>query len=152
MNPVIMPHLIVLPIIVIFMVLITVLSALAHRKWGSGYDNGFLVTAWIGGVFGSLVAIITVFNYLPFDSKHHVFTHHEGTVVSVTSGVKSGSENVTNEFSVRFEGDEEIYTSTDVRVANYEPGDELALSCSLEWVINGSDRYNCNVSDLKEKN
>lgn len=141
----IMPHLIWLPIASAVLVALAVLFWYIYIKsrdsWSS-WDIGAIGFSIGGGI----LVLITISAYIPFDSKYQVFTEHAGTVASVNSALQYDSDYVVTGVVVQFVGDDNLYTSEDVRVANLKPGDEASLVCSLEWKYAGADKYNCNLN------
>lgn len=110
----------------------------------SAYSDGdaaFAVALFIG-VVTAIVGIVWVCMFIPFKSVYHHWYGSTGTVDSVTNIFEGGSGEISPGYVVELDSVEEPLLFTDPRILRSQ-GEEVNVTCSVEWVPAGVDRLNC---------
>jgi hypothetical protein len=139
-------HLIILPIAFAVSVLLTALGIFLAYRFGEGPEGfGGIFSFVFGGmaILGTLIGSLIAF--IPYDSKYHVLYRASGDVDSVEATFNVDDGDITNNYLLRFEGDDNVYRLSDPRAGQLSGA--VSLTCSIEWVYAGSDRINCVIAD-----
>lgn len=105
------------------------------------------VTFLPGFAFFALIALIATL--IPFNSKYWFIENYAGTVASVEArtATDTSGDNLTTQFALTLEGDGQVFLSEDARFLQVEPGDEVDLSCTWEWVYGAGDKLHCLINN-----
>lgn len=132
---------------VVGLAVIAVLFTVWHFVTGDPYS----VLPEVGAIFGWILAavggLVFILYSIPFG---HYMNHYsvEGTVESVTNTFVEGSGEITSSPVVVLE-EGLVLAVSDPRVLTLE-GEDIRFTCSVEWVQNASDRYNCTIAEVLE--
>lgn len=127
-------HILILGLLVIPFVLLTI--AALFFDWdpmaavGSIVVGGFILIGW-------LISLI------PYDAKYHHLYRYEAEVVSVSNVLTEGGGDLTRVPVVMTDDGIQLVVE-DPRIVDLE-GEDVMFTCSIEWVYQGADRYNCRI-------
>jgi hypothetical protein len=138
---------IVLPIVFLVLVGIAGLLVFCGSRWGDrsyGMMSGFDFAGVIFGIFAGCVLLVTVISLIPFAPKYWVLTEHNGTIATLSNRFVDGTGDITNTtYTLTLDGENTPLVVNDSRVTGLKVGQNVSLTCSLEWVYGGADRANC---------
>lgn len=120
-----------------------------HERARKMYFSGDLPEVVLGtGVIITVVGVlISVISLVPFNGKYYPIHHRAGVVSEVSNQFVSGSgKNTAQAFVLTLDGDDTAYVLVDPRVSMLD-GDPVDLACTIEWVPNGADRWNCVIGN-----
>lgn len=138
--------LIIMPVIAAVLIVVGVpLMVLGATKlrdryldmWGSWGFAGAIVSG-----LGAALLLVTVVLMVPFKSAYHHWYGATGTVESVTNIFEGGSGEVSPGYVVELDSVDKPLLFNDPRILRAQ-GEEIDVTCSVEWVPAGVDRLNC---------
>lgn len=139
---------IILPIVAAVLFVIT---ALCVWRWlvAENEFSGWSLASWFLGAFTLLAVGIWVVMCIPFDGKYWEIYKRSGEVTSVTNQWAGGSGDSTyRAYLVRLAGDPQSYVLDDPRASQLK-GHEATLTCTVEFVYMGADRWNCVIAEVR---
>lgn len=149
-------HIIILPIVTLL--LLAVGGALIFTYYKVRKDSGrwrsihqedwshewLAGLGWILSGFGALLLLATAIALIPFNSSYWVLTQHDGAIASMSNRFVEGSGDITSQvFTITLDGESAPLVVDDSRIVGLQVGDDVSLTCALEWVYGGADQQNC---------
>lgn len=117
-----------------------------QKDWS---HEGLAMAGTITGVIGGLVILSLLVAAIPYQPKYWVLTETQGELVSISNRFASGTGDVSGvTYTITLVGDPTPRVVTDSRILGLSVGDEVSLTCSLEWVYGGADKSNCFLRDF----
>ena len=118
-----------------------------HRpgeRYGA-WPNGLITGAWVAGsmILWALVAI----GWFPYDMDYHARREVSGEVQTIDSRLLQKGDGMEEKFVIVFAEDpSQEYGCLDTRCASLQPGDSVALLCTLDYDMNSADGWDCGWS------
>lgn len=94
-----------------------------------------------------IVLLITVLSFIPFNPAYWVMHNQSGEITSIEKRSVGNEGSISSEFALTLDGSSTVLTSDDVRILNYEKGDQIDLTCVLDWKMYAQDVYVCDLAD-----
>ncbi len=155
----VLPHLWIVPLTAVLFAALGLLWWFGFAKWWPGdyrrkYPHdprlkwcGWSMVAIIWWIVAGVVAIISVFLFIPFDGKYHHFYSVEGTLTDVSRSFVEGTGDLSYQPVATIEGFDQAVVVEDSRIYS-AVGSNVTLTCSFEWVPYGADRANCFIRSI----
>lgn len=153
-------HIIILGIMTLFLTTTVVFASRRFRRsWQQregtkhprftyiNWEKEDLPSYWARGVGICLAVVIFaafVVSLAPFQPRYWVLSEQSGVIASISNRFNDGSGDLSGDtYTVTLEGDSTPRVVTDSRILGLHSGDQVDMTCSLEWVYGGADRSNC---------
>lgn len=133
-----------IPLLVIGVVLLVLGNTVfADRSYSFKFDHmGFTIPGIFATLIGGGAVLTWLVMFIPFQSQYHQWYSATGEVTAVTNVFEGGSGEMSPGYVVEVDSVEQPLLFTDPRVLRSQ-GEQLTMTCSLEWVPSGADRLNC---------
>lgn len=150
------PHFWILPIVALLLIavglclLITGIRVRRAAKLRDRYTSrgeGRIFSGSLVGFFGGAVAVTWLVLLLPYSPEFWMLYRLSGEVQTVTRSFEEGTGELSNEPVVRIGGFSTPVVVADSRIYDYV-GQDVDLTCSLEWVPYGQKRINCFIAGV----
>lgn len=143
---VLFPHLWIVPVVALTLVGLGALWFFGFERWFNGYD-GWAIVGVVWWVLAGILAVVTVFLWMPFDGKYHHFYRLEGTVTEVTNSFVDGSGEITVRPVFYVDTYDEPIISNTSRINGLE-GADVVLTCTIAWNPYSLDVTNCDLAEV----
>lgn len=138
------PHISITFWILIGSLALLALSFFVAEKFMLGADLGTALAALLTGIM--LVSMVIAF--IPFNDKYHHIYRVSGTVESVTNVLSEDGGDLTRVPIVKLDNVSRPVAIEDPRAVDLQ-GRDVELTCTVEWVYQAADRYNCKIYDIR---
>jgi hypothetical protein len=140
---------IIVPAVTLLFILVTLALIIIGRiREGSWFSDSWGIHGWgVGAVFTGVVAtimtLVSVVLFIPFNAKYLTFNEVVGKVDTATNRFVSGTGDLSGDYILRISGQPGVYNVQDDRIQGVKVGDRVDLTCTVEWVYAGQDQNNC---------
>ena len=114
------------------------------EKFMQGAEIGTALMAILSAIMIVSMAIALI----PYDSKYHHYYRVSGTVESVSNVLSENGGDLTRTPIVKLDSMSQPVAINDPRAVELQDRD-VELTCTVEWVYQSMDRYNCSIYDVK---
>lgn len=125
-----------------FAALLVGVGMLIDTKSRHSAGEAFYYISAFFGVVASLVGLIWVAMLIPFQPLYHHWYGTAGAVESVTNIFEGGSGEISPGYVVELNSVDAPLLFDDPRILRMA-GEEISVTCSVEWVPSDVDRLNC---------
>ena len=116
------------------------------------WEKDELPSWWFRGaasIIGGLFALGLVASLFPFAPQYWFLTSHTGTVATSSNRFVDGTGDLSGgTYTITLAGDPTPLVVTDSRILALQVGDEVSVTCSLQWVYGGADQNNCYMASF----
>lgn len=146
----ILPHLIIVPIATVVVILLGFGAFWLHKRHGDNYLNdGWMMTAVFVWIVAAIGIVLSVLQFMPYDSKYHNIYRLQGTVDSVTNVLEGdGDGERTMTPIVKLSGYSDPIEFDNSRITTLK-GREVVLTCTYGWQMHGLDITKCELKEIK---
>lgn len=120
---------------------VAALLVVACIRWDSA---GSAIGAVGAGIMGAFFLVLWAVSLVPFDAKYHQLYRVTGEVTGVSNVLTEDGGDLTRTPVLSIDTVDRDITMSDPRAVNLQ-GQTVDLTCSIEWVYQGADRYNCKI-------
>jgi len=138
------PHVAVTFWVLIGSLVLLGLSIFIAEKFMRGVEFGTAIAA----MFAGIMIIAMVIALIPFDGKYHHIYRVSGTVESVSNVLSESGGDLTRKPVVKLNSASQPVVIEDPRAVELT-GRDVDLTCTVEWVYQAMDRYNCSIYDVR---
>ena len=120
---------------------VAALLVVACIRWDS---EGCAIGAIAASTVGAFSLVFWAVSLVPFDAKYHQLYRVTGEVTGVSNVLTEDGGDLTRTPVLSLDTVDRDITMSDPRAVNLQ-GQTVDLTCSVEWVYQGADRYNCEI-------
>lgn len=98
-------------------------------------------------VFGVMAIIVSTLTALPFNGRYMVIDHIRGTITATNAETNNYNTVGDNSPVLQLDGKPLQYQIDDSRLLTYRVGQEVHLSCTVQWNPGSRDQWNCGLDN-----
>ena len=141
------PHLWIVALIAVILLAIGIFLIWLDQD---SYDGLAKMFGWFAVVIGAIVAVVSIFLFMPYDIKYHQFYRVSGTIETVSNKFIDGSGELTGRTVIYLEGDDTPYVTSSSRLTSLQ-GADVDLTCTIAWEPYGLDTIYCGLASINER-